>query len=109
MGPGNRPVLPLGLGLRQADSQTLCLPQTKVWEIPLAGVSSQFSIFRLTVGFSAELGLLLHISRKSPHKGNPALTALNILFSGVFLLGWNLDGVHVFHLISYFLSTEFML
>ena len=38
-GLGQLPGFPLwGWGVRQADSQTLCLPQTKVWEIPPWGL-----------------------------------------------------------------------
>ena len=33
---------PLGSGVRQADSQTLCLPQTKVWASPQTKVWASF-------------------------------------------------------------------
>ena len=93
-GSGLPPGSPLqGQGVRQADSQTLCLPQTKVWETllptgsffkkdPLSISLTQHTRFRwsrrkrtcpkvsgklgLTAVFTSGVGLLPYRSQKSP-------------------------------------------
>ena len=59
VGSGNRPIL------RQADSQTLCLPQTEVWEL------------RPERWLFSAVGYTLQTFRKGSHGGNTALTGAN--------------------------------
>ena len=75
---------PLGSGGRQADSQTLCLPQTKVWEFPPPkggyGRSCKFSQKISakrgpTVAFPTGWCHCPTRSRKSPHTADSGFTA----------------------------------
>lgn len=69
---------PLGLGVRQTDSQTLCLPQTEVWEslsssgdfshptAPDFKVASKWAENWGDSGCPPPVGLLPYLFRKTP-------------------------------------------